>query len=290
MTERIGSEGGRPEQVVVVGVDGSHRAVAAALWAADEAYERDIPLRLVYAIEPRAGRSSEIYAAHDVAAAEIATQGVVLAVQSSDKPVKIEIEILQGTALDVLAYQSCAAALVCVGTLSRERATNHRDTSTIAALSMRAACPVVIVRGHRSARAQYGVVLIEFEDAPDSHAVLQHGLDAAAERDAVAQVVGHLPSSPTGSQTKDDSAAILNARLERHLEPWRRKYPDTHVEVHLLHGGLPKYLSQQGDSIQMAVIGRGRSGGLNELLRQQQATSNPGTGCTLMICGDNQRL
>lgn len=95
MTERIGSEGGRPEQVVVVGVDGSHRAVAAALWAADEAYERDIPLRLVYAIEPRAGRSSEIYAAHDVAAAEIATQGVVLAVQSSDKPVKIEIEILQ---------------------------------------------------------------------------------------------------------------------------------------------------------------------------------------------------
>ncbi|MFT9861072.1 response regulator transcription factor [Mycobacteroides abscessus] len=112
----------------------------------------------------------------------------------------------------------------------------------------------------------------------------------AAERDAVAQVVGHLPSPPMGSQTKDDSAAILNAHLERHLEPWRRKYPDTHVEVHLLQGGLPKYLSQQGDSIQMAVIGRGRSGGLNELLRQQPATSYPGTGCTLMICGDNQRL
>ncbi|ALR11751.1 universal stress protein UspA [Mycobacteroides saopaulense] len=290
MTERIRSEIGRPSQVVVVGVDGSHRAVAAALWAADEAYERDIPLRLVYAIEPRAGMSSEIYAAHDVAAAEIATQGVVLAVQSSDKPVKIEIEILQGTALDVLAYQSCAAALVCVGTLSRERAANHRDTSTVAALSMRAACPVVIVRGHRSARAQYGVVLIEFEDTPDSHVVLQHGLESAAERDAVAQVVGHLPSSQTGSHAKDNSAAILNARLERHLEPWRRKYPDTHIEVHLLHGGLPKYISQQGDSIQMAVIGRGRRGGLSELLGQQQATTYPGADCTLMICGHNQQL
>ena len=37
---------------VVVGIDGSRSAVDAALWAVDEAVSRDIPLRLVYAIDP----------------------------------------------------------------------------------------------------------------------------------------------------------------------------------------------------------------------------------------------
>ena len=36
---------------VVVGIDGSRAAVDAALWAVDEAVSRDIPLRLVYAID-----------------------------------------------------------------------------------------------------------------------------------------------------------------------------------------------------------------------------------------------
>ena len=37
---------------VVVGIDGSRSAVDAALWAVDEAVGRDIPLRLVYAVDP----------------------------------------------------------------------------------------------------------------------------------------------------------------------------------------------------------------------------------------------
>ena len=35
---------------VVVGVDGSDAALAAALWAVDEAVDREAPLRLVHAI------------------------------------------------------------------------------------------------------------------------------------------------------------------------------------------------------------------------------------------------
>ena len=37
---------------VVVGIDGSRPGIDAALWAVDEAVSRDIPLRLVYAIDP----------------------------------------------------------------------------------------------------------------------------------------------------------------------------------------------------------------------------------------------
>ncbi len=35
---------------VVVGVDGSQAALAATLWAVDEAVDREVPLRLVHAI------------------------------------------------------------------------------------------------------------------------------------------------------------------------------------------------------------------------------------------------
>ena len=38
-----------PLSPVVVGFDGSEAAIAAALWAADEAIARDVPLRLVHA-------------------------------------------------------------------------------------------------------------------------------------------------------------------------------------------------------------------------------------------------
>ncbi|PRC50563.1 universal stress protein, partial [Mycobacterium sp. ITM-2017-0098] len=36
---------------VVVGIDGSPAAVDAALWAVDQAIDRDVPLRLVYVVD-----------------------------------------------------------------------------------------------------------------------------------------------------------------------------------------------------------------------------------------------
>ena len=47
-----------PSRSVVVGIDGSHSAIDAALWAADEAVSRDVPLRLVYAIDPATPRAA----------------------------------------------------------------------------------------------------------------------------------------------------------------------------------------------------------------------------------------
>jgi nucleotide-binding universal stress UspA family protein len=53
-------------QPVVGGIDGSRGAQAAALWAIDEAIDREVPLRLVYATgKPR--RSSAPYDAHGIA-------------------------------------------------------------------------------------------------------------------------------------------------------------------------------------------------------------------------------
>lgn len=83
---------------VVVGIDGSPTAVDAALWAVDEAVSRDIPLRLVYAIDPDNTSGTDPQdAARDLAAAEVAVRYAYTAVESTDKPVKIEVEILQAS-------------------------------------------------------------------------------------------------------------------------------------------------------------------------------------------------
>src|SRR6476619_1280274 len=103
---------------VVVGIDGSRSAVDAALWAVDEAVSRDIPLRLVYAIEPAGSAGSDPHdTARELARAEVAVKFAVTAVESTDKPVKIEVEILQDRPSRVLVDASRWAALLCVGSM-----------------------------------------------------------------------------------------------------------------------------------------------------------------------------
>jgi nucleotide-binding universal stress UspA family protein len=71
---------------VVVGIDGSRAAINAALWAADEAVSRDIPLRLVYAIDStdKSDTGTE-GAARKLASAEQSVRHAFTAVESTDK-------------------------------------------------------------------------------------------------------------------------------------------------------------------------------------------------------------
>jgi nucleotide-binding universal stress UspA family protein len=76
---------------VVVGIDGSRSALVAATCAADEALSRDVPLRLVYAIDPEATTEHESQAAaHELVTAEKAVRQAVVAVESTDNPIKID--------------------------------------------------------------------------------------------------------------------------------------------------------------------------------------------------------
>ena len=107
-----------PPPAVVVGIDGSRSALNAALWAVDEAVSRDIPLRLVYAIDPDATTGADPDdLARDLAAAETAVRHAFMAVESTNKPVKIEVEILQERPTQALVNASRWAALLCVGSM-----------------------------------------------------------------------------------------------------------------------------------------------------------------------------
>ena len=99
---------------VVVGIDGSRTALTAALWAADEAVARDVPLRLVYAIEMHFAPMTSEQSEHALLTAESAVRHVFTAIEATDKPVKIEVEILQGRPIEKLLEASRGATMMCV--------------------------------------------------------------------------------------------------------------------------------------------------------------------------------
>src|ERR1700758_4382589 len=105
---------------VVVGIDGSRSGLRAALWAVDEAMDRDVPLRLVSAID---SSESEL-------AAEAATRDAFAAIESTRKPVKIEAEIVYDRPIAALLAESRSAAIVCVGSIGLKHAVHGQIGST----------------------------------------------------------------------------------------------------------------------------------------------------------------
>ena len=106
---------------VVVGIDGSRAAVDAALWAVDEAVSRDIPLRLVYAIDSTDKSDTDTQgAARKLATAELAVQYAFTAVESTRS------RSLQGHPTRALMDASRGAAMLCVGSIGLKHFTEGR--------------------------------------------------------------------------------------------------------------------------------------------------------------------
>ena len=187
---------------IVVGIDGSRAAVDAALWAVDEAVSRDIPLRLVYAIDPGAADADPHDAARELATAEMAVRYAFTAVESTEKPVKIEVEILQDKPSRALVAASRSAAMICVGAVGLTHATRGRIGSTAAALANSAHCPVAVIRRQAVSRS------------------MKPGCDPGGGR-SIAQ-----PAAPFWSCGLDE-ARLRGAPL-RVLTTWQSRFTDVH--------------------------------------------------------------
>lgn len=87
-------------KTIIVGIDGSHAAITAALWGVDEAISRAVPLRLVSVIKPT-HPSPDDYD-RDLAHAERSLREAQSAVEAAGKLVKIETDIPRGPAGPVL--------------------------------------------------------------------------------------------------------------------------------------------------------------------------------------------
>ncbi len=88
---------------------GQGAATHAALWAVDEAVNRDIPLRLVYVIDP-----SQLSAAGEGGGQSAASGAAPLRkVEATGQPVKIETEVLCGRPPTKLMCRSPGRNVLC---------------------------------------------------------------------------------------------------------------------------------------------------------------------------------
>lgn len=272
---------------VVVGIDGSRAAVQAAMWAVDEAIDRDIALKLLYAIDSDSNDPHD--AAAEVAKAQNTVHHVFATIESTGKPVKMESEIIHSGPIAALLQASRSAAMLCVGSIGFKHATSGRIGSTASALAASAPCPVAIVpRTARAALSKGGLVLAVVDGSPPSNAVLEQGVAEAVLRAAPLRVITIRP--PPRPDAGDSDAVgrysqRVEAEVEHRLAHWRRNHPNLDIDIAPNHGGLLNYLERldrTGTPIQLIVVGPSRPGPLDVLLGPSGRTALDSAGCTLL--------
>jgi nucleotide-binding universal stress UspA family protein len=272
-----------PSRPVVVGVDGSHAAVSAAVWAVDEAVRHDVPLRLLCVVD---GDDDTESAAGDLAGAEIAVRECVVAVEACRTPVKIEVEIRQGDPTAVLIEASTSALMLCVGATGQEHTPGVSLGARIGELTSAAHCPVAVIRPDSSAFDGAGVVA-EIDDSCDIAAVLEHGVAEARGRHATLSIVATW--QPRFTDIHDTQARAAGNRrtragLERKLDWLRRKYPELTIKMAAAQGSTTTYLRRHAASVDLLVVGRTRRGGLCDLIGSPGHATLTDTMCSVLVC------
>jgi nucleotide-binding universal stress UspA family protein len=278
---------------VVVGVDGSRNAVTAALWAVDEAVQRDTPLRLLSVIDSNDHAVGSDSAARAVAAAENALRGALVAIESTGKPVKVETETLQGSPTNILLEVSRAAAMLCIGAVGRKHAAKGRLGSTAAALATRAHCPVAIIRGYDPSGTEPGAIVVEMDNSVDGEVVLQRGINEALLRNAPLTVIAVWRA--TFTDVHDGHAVAeqnrqLQAQLNRRLACSTRRHPRLDISPVAVHGSLLNYLTRQKNSIQLVVVDRRRAHGVAEMIGPTSYAALHDTQCSVLVCDPHHQL
>lgn len=239
---------------VIVGVDGSQAAITAALWGIDEAVSRGVPLRLLAVIKST-HPSPDDYD-RDLAHAEASLREAQTAVEACGKPVKIETAISRGPAGGVLVGESRDAEMICVGSVGIGRYARSILGSTATELAEKAHCPVAVVRTQPD---QPGInwIVVRMSDAPDNDAVVEHAVREAKLRQAPMLALGGRP---------EDLAETPHDGFDRRVQEWQRRHPDVHIYPITTRAAIARFLKDNDERVQLAVIGGAEAGKLAQIL------------------------
>jgi nucleotide-binding universal stress UspA family protein len=279
---------------VVVGIDGSRSALRAALWAVDEAVDREIPLRLLYALDQLDKKHLDPdEAARKLATAETAVRYAVRAIESTDKPVKVETEITQESAIDTLVRASRSAVIVCVGAVGFNHFQPGRVGSTAAAVAAEAHCPVAIIRQQDGPNPSHtGWIAVVADETLDDGIVLEAAVEEARLRNAPLRVITCWQSRFADTHEPRASAegnGRKRADLARRLARWNRRHPDLQIEPVAVHGNIVDYLTKHSSSMQLVILAARDSRDMKALVGPAGNAALHRSDCSVLIV-DRQHL
>lgn len=235
---------------VVVGIDGSQAAVSAALWAVDEAVDREAPLRLVHAVGVARDRSIPLdFYRPEIEYGEGALRAASSAVASARKTVKVETDVLWDSSDSALIAESRSAAIVCVGSAGIAWGAGRLLGSTAETVAEKAQCPVVVVRPRppTPARTSPDWLVVGVDNRGGNELVVADALEEARRRHAPLLAVGTWANM---------AGAVTHDERDRRVTRWRRDHPDVHIYPVSSDAGLAQFLADNPEEcVQLGVVG-----------------------------------
>lgn len=227
---------------VVVGVDGTGAALRAVTWAAAEARLRGLELHVLhaapYATDVAGRRRASAILGHARTTAHQRVPGMTV------RPVMSRL-----APLPALVAAAQPAGLLVLGMITGGSPAEPILGSVTPAVSSRARCPVVIVRGtvptsRRPAPVVVGVSSVE----DDAEALAAAFADAA--RHGSGLIVVHAEH---GAHDRVD--ALAREALARSLAPWREAYPQVDVQHRISDGSPVDALLAAARDARLVVLG-----------------------------------
>jgi nucleotide-binding universal stress UspA family protein len=248
-----------PPKSVVVGIDGSSAAVRAARWAVGEVAHSDVPLRLlnVRELSPQASRGDR----DDVLmAAEDAVYGAYAAIEAMGIPVKVEMEIIEGSPVSALIEATDSTLLLCIGNTGAGNGSSAGFGSTAVKLVHSAHCSVAIVRGGPpdAGLTDSRSIVAHLEGFPDDDPVVDWAFGEAQRRNAPLVL---MTSYRSGFDLFQEDRILLEhdrrmqVLLDRHVAVRAPHYPEVHVRTVTAGGTFQSYLADHASSIQLVIVG-----------------------------------
>lgn len=264
---------------IVVGVDGSADSDGAVDWATREALLRDLPVTLMHVVKPVVADWPMGSVPADIAewqqdgADHIidAARARVDAAAPAAPPPEVTTEISYFDIVPTLVERSAQAQMMVLGSRGLGSFGRLLMGSVSTGLIHHAQCPVVVVhRDQEPAPDRKAPVLLGIDGSPASEAATAFAFDEA-DRLGVQLVALHAWSDVgvfpvLGMDWRKRESQGQEVLAER-LAGWQERYPGVAVQRLLVCDQPARWLLQECERAQLAVVGsRGRGGFTGMLL------------------------
>jgi nucleotide-binding universal stress UspA family protein len=283
------------EAGVVVGTDGSESSLRAVEWAAQEAWRREVPLRIISVAElwpydEPPGKTTDAGAAKSAAyaeqqAAEVAAKLAVQRIGDLTPDLAIETSVLGGSPAEQLIASAAGSQLLVVGCRGSGGFSGLVLGSISRFLATHAPLPVVVVREETVPSDRE--IVVGVRSPRQANAALRFGFAEAALRGASLLAIeamrpGRLAAA---ADVNGDVLAATTSILREHLDAWRSRFPDVTAsqEVVLAHPG--RLLAAASARADLVVLGRhgSHSGALGAVIH---AVLTHASGPVAVVPGD----
>jgi nucleotide-binding universal stress UspA family protein len=165
--------------------------------------------------------------------------------------------LARSTGANALLTEAPGAELVVVGSPEHGKLGSALLGSTATAVTAKAPCPVVVVRG----TATPGPVLVGTDGSADSEAAVLFGFEEAARSGSALEVIYCWQPQNRHDAPIDGAEELLRNWLAESLAPYRKKFPEVGVRAEVVAGRAAVVLAERSGGGSLLVVGsRGRGG------------------------------